>query len=1000
MDGTLIFSTRPRPFPEITRIGNIATPSASYGHERSQTVAGGNMGGSFFRRAAIGALLAFEAVSLDAAQFLIVTRDSNGNWALKEAEEIAINGKPKIRVAGSGQGDSWDSKTIGHLSAEPLDNVSILIRPADGKLYTQPAEGSGWTLVLPDAGSSKAAQSSAEIWRSATITYKSDRKEKAGTPIPLAQFYLVMPGRDAAASAARLATDTSLHKFPGVESAEAFRRRLEFLPAAMKSYPSGSSAQQIRDSLRSDLAGRLAQWSNGDAPVTVMEESLLLNKAVESAFPNDPALADLRKRAAEEKSRLDHKVAILRALHAGRQVDAFLAAYHDFERYDKSFPDLSAARRAHLNDSSLAHVDAARRLRKQGDYAGAIRHLRLAQLRNPEMKEATELLEEVRLEIARLSAQKFAETRRGIDPRSPAQVQLQRRLLLAGQYAADGKQAEAEKALLEAEGIDKDEPKIKLMQAELAFDRGDLGLALALLDLYAGVALTQEDFAEGEKLRAKVQYKLENSRSEERGQLKNLYSEQRFAAALQTAAGGLKLDNEEPEFLYHAGVSACLLRHCPDAAGLLHRYLDLTDSTEGSRDRRLVAMRLLNESERSARPAAPAKGTLSWFSGGPIESGVFYDPASLAFQPKVVRVSASDHLTVNYDWTGNRLQSVHTKYEEKKTGSNIAKVALGVAAASQGLSMPINWRTTGRETNDFYFNYYDDMPQVFNVSRDKTVVKSQTIPIRIPSFGGFGGFGMLGSMAGLGGMFAGGGLKALSGIGGARGFGGIGLPAGLPGMAGMPSGLAGLSGGMAGMGGSTLSSIAGAGALGMSQLSALRQMHPEQSYSIHNDPQGGSTNGTLTLWNNPRLDTRLAYQVTGKRVAVGFSGNHYFHPFAWDAIHLFELDYDDEGRVRHAWELDEPNSPRLDFAWDGKRLLSVIAKSGPSETVVYSRVLNYSGDRLASEAITISGKTSHIQYKYNKQGVLTEADCDADLSLDGRSRKVEFLDETADKGKH
>ncbi|HXK04730.1 MAG TPA: hypothetical protein VMS37_20180 [Verrucomicrobiae bacterium] len=945
------------------------------------------------------AVLALAAISLDGAQFLIVTREVNGNWSLKEADEVSVNGKTKVRMATApaGQADSWDPKVIGHLPAEPLENLALIARGADGKLYTRAADSNGWTLLLPESTNAKTAQSSAEIWRGATIAMKSDRKEKVATPMPFAQLYLVFPGRDPAASAARLATDVSVHKVPGVENPEAFRRMLEALPAAVKAYPSAGSADQIRGFLRSGLAGRLSQWSDGDAPVTVLEECLMLNKAAEAAFPNDAALAALRKQAVDSRKLLDRRVAILRALHAGKQYDAFLAAYREFERYDKSFPDLATARRAHLNDSAVAHVDAARRLRKEGDYAGAIRHLRLAQLRNPELKTAGELLEEVRLEIARLSAQKFAETRRGIDPRSPAQVQLQRRLLLAEQYANDGKQQEAEQALHEAESIDKDEPRIKLMQAQLAFSRGDLGMALALLDLYAGVALTQEDFAEGEKLRAKVQYKLENSRTEERGQLKDLYAGQRFAAALQTAANGLKLDNEEPEFLYQAGVSACLLRHCQDAGGLLHRYLDLTDSTQGVRERRMAAMRLLKLAESDPPPPARGKGPVSWFSGVALDPGVFYDPASLAFQAKVVRISASDHLTVNYEWTGNQLQSVHTKYEEKKTGSNIAKLALGVASASQGISMPVNWKTTGRETNDFYFNYYDDMPQVYNVGRDKTVVKSQTIPIRIPSFGGFGGFGMLGSMAGLGGMLAGGGLKGLVGLGSMRGMGGMSMPGGLAGlgaMGRMPSGVAGISAGMPGMSG-----FAGTGALGLSQLTALRQMHPEQNYSIHNDPQGGSTSGTLTLWNNPRLDTQLTYQVTGKRVAIGFSGNHYFHPFAWDAIHLFELDYDDEGRVRHAWELDEPNSPRLDFAWEGKRLMSVTARSGAAGTVVYSRTMNYAGDRLVSEAITQAGKTSHIQYKYNKQGVLIEADCDGDTSLDGRSRKIEFLDETADKGK-
>ena len=955
------------------------------------------MAAKLIRCAAFGALLALRAASLDAAQFLVVLHDSNGAWSLKEAEELSVNGKTKARIltaASAGSADSWDSKTIGHLAEESLEGLPILARSADGKVYTRSGEANDWTLLLPEATNSKMAQSSAELWRSAALAIKADHKEKAGTPIALAQLYLILPGRDPAAAAARLATDPGLHQFPGVQSGEAFRRMLELLPAIVKSYPTGSTTDQVRDYLRTGLGSRLNEWSNGDAAVTVLEECLMLNKAAMAAFPADQSLAALRKQASDAKSQLDRRVAILRALHAGKQSDAFLAAYRDFERYDKSFPDLAAARRAHLSDSAATHVDTARQLRKDGDYAGAIRHLRLAQLRNPDLKEASEALEEVRLEIARLSAQKFAESRRGIDPRSPAQVQLQRRLLMAGQYAADGKQQEAEQALQEAENIDKDEPKIKLMQAELAYTRGDLGLSLALLDLYAGVALTQEDFAEGEKLRAKVQYKLETSRTSERGELKNLFAEQRFAAALQSAAAGLKLDNEEPEFLYQVGVNACLLRHCADAGGLLHRYLDLTDSTQGARDRRMAAMRLLKQAENPAPPAAASKGPASWFSGAPLGTGVYYDPSSLAFQPKVVRITASDHLTVNYEWSGNQLQSVHTKYEEKKTGSNIAKLAFGVAAASQGLSMPVNWRTTGRETNDFYFNYYDDMPQVFNVGRDKTVVKSQTIPIRIPSFGGFGGFGMLGSMAGLGGMIGGGGLKGLVGLGGMRGLGGgMSIPAGIP------SGLPGLAGRLPTMGGGAFAGIGSSGALGLSQLTSLRQMHPEQSYSIHNDPQGGSTSGTLTLWNNPRLDTRLAYQVTGKRIAVGFSGNHFFHPFAWDAIHLFEFDYDDEGRVRHAWELDEPNSPRFDFAWDGKRLLSVTAHAGSPGTVVYARTLNYAGDRLTSETITQGGKTSHIQYKYNKQGVLTEADCDADLSLDGRSRKIEFLDETADKGK-
>ena len=944
-------------------------------------------------------LIVAACLPIRGAQFLIVSRNSAGAFTLTEADEIFVNGKSKVRAA-STPAESWDSKSIGRLPDEPLANFPLIARSAAGTLHALAADGAGWTLLLPDGSNGKTAAPAAELWRSAAIAIKRDRKEKAATSLSGAELYAILPGADPAASAARLATGAALHKFPGVEDPEAFRRMVEFIPAAVKAYPSGASTDEIRKSVRTAMTARLNQWSDGDAAVTVLDECLLLSRASETAFAADRDQIALRKQAAEAKRLLDRRAAILRALRAGKQAEAFLAAYRDFEPYDKSFPDLAAARVAYLNESALAHVETARRFHRAGDYGSAIRHLRLAQLRNPNLKSAGELLEEVRLEIARLSAQSFADTRRGIDPRAPAQVQLQRRILAAEQLANDGKLAEAEQTLHDAEALDKDEPKLKFMEAKLAYTRGDLGLALALLDLYAGVALTQEDFSEGEKLRAAVLYKLENSRTEERKQARSQYSELHFATALQTAATGLKLDNEEPEFLYQAGVNACILRHCDGAEPLLHRFLDLSDSTTGLRQQRITAMRLLRQSAQGATRPARA-GVTSWFSGAPLESGALYDPASLAFMPKVARISASDHLTVNYEWAGGQLRSVHTKYEDKKTGSNIAKVMLGVAGASQGLSMPINWRTTGRETNDFYFNYYDDAPQVYSVNRDNAVVKSHTVPVRIPSFGGFGGFGLLGSMAGLGGgLLGGGGLKGIAGLaggfGGMRGMGGLAMPAGLMGMPGVAG--VGSMGGIGGIGGGAMGALS-MGSMGLGQLTALRQMHPAQDYSIHNDPQGGSTSGALALWNNPRVDTRLAHLVTGKRVAVGFSGNHFFHPFAWDAIHLFEFDYDDEGRVIHAWEIDEVNPPRIDFAWNGRRLASVTARTNPQGSVVYSRTLNYNGDRLTGETITHAGKTSHIQYKYNKQGALTEAECDGDISLDGRSRRVEFIDETADKGK-
>ena len=927
-----------------------------------------------------------------AGQYLVLIRSTAGSWSFQEAEAVSVNGKDKVRIAGTAA-PSWDSKAIGRLAETQMSAFPVVRRGSGGVLLGRNSATRDWQLLLPEGLKAQSAEPAGKLWAQSVVALRTDRKDKTGSAIRLEELYAIVPGPDAAASALALATDVSLHKSSGVSDSDAFSNMLAVLPTAAKAYP--AAAPKIHEFLAAGMSSRLAEWQQGGAELSVLNDTLALAAAADAAFPSDPALSVVSKQAHQTRTWLDRKAAILRALDAGEQSDAFLVAYREFEIYDKPFPQLAEARRAHLGRSSKAHIRTAARLRAEGDYAGAIRNLLIARWRDPKGPEADQMLEQVRLEAARLSWQKFSETRRGIDPRSPERVQLQRRLLMAEQYANDGKIEEAEKAVEEARVIDKDEPRITLLQARLSVARGDLGRALALLDSFDGIAVTPEDFAEGEKLRAQVQYKIQTSLDKTRTELTSDLDQQRFTAALETSADGLKLDNENPDFLFFAGANACVLRHCDKAAPLLRRFLDLTDSTEANREKRTAAVQFLRDAEaaetKAAAEAADRRTEVSWFSGTPLGRGVYYDPVSLAFQPKVTNIEASDHLNIAYEWAGETLHAVHAKYEAKKTGSNLLRVAGAAAISAGGMPSTIGWRTADRETNDFYFNYYDDVPQVLKVSRDNAVVKSRRIPISIPgvgiAFGGLGAVGALGSLGGIGG--------GLGGLGALGKIGGMGMP-GLGAMGGM-----GRLPGLGGFGGAgILSRLAGAGRMsglsGFSSFASVGQFAPAQNYSVLSDPQGGSSAGFLTLYNNPRLDTRLAYKMTGKRAAVGFAGNHYFHPFVWEGIYLFEFDYDDDGRVRHAWELGNPSSPRLDFTWDGKRLLKVSAHDS-TDAVIYSRTLNYSGDRLTSETITHQGAGSHIEYKYDKQGRLLEADCDADHSLDGRSRKIHFFQD--DKGR-
>ncbi len=81
----------------------------------------------------------------------------------------------------------------------------------------------------------------------------------------------------------------------------------------------------------------------------------------------------------------------------------------------------------------------------------------------------------------------------------------------------DGKITDAEQTLRDAESMDKEEPRLTLLQAKLSsVAKGDLAKAVAYLDNFDGIAVTPQDFAEGERLRASVEYTINTSLNKKR----------------------------------------------------------------------------------------------------------------------------------------------------------------------------------------------------------------------------------------------------------------------------------------------------------------------------------------------------------------------------------------------------------------------------------------------------------------------------------------------------
>ena len=151
----------------------------------------------------------------------------------------------------------------------------------------------------------------------------------------------------------------------------------------------------------------------------------------------------------------------------------------------------------------------------------------------------------------------------------------------------------------------------------------------------------------------------------------------------------------------------------------------------------------------------------------------------------------------------------------------------------------------------------------------------------------------------------------------------------------------------------------------------------------------------------PSLDLPLIEQMTGLQLGYAVAGNRYFHPFAWQKLHLFQLSYDTEGRAVRARAVavhGENNVPDeiLQFRWEGNLLREIgayppLATGEPDLTrLSYRRTMQYGNGGLQSELVETNGRKSKIEYKYDA-GRLVLADCEEDPALDQRSRNVTFI---------
>ncbi len=621
---------------------------------------------------------------------VLVSRSDKG-YQFTDALTITINGKNKVLNLGS---QPQIAGPIGKLPSGKLGGT--LLKDRDSSTVASYEQGA-LEFLLPSGLQKNTAPVPAAIWKTATISYKNPSSGKTAIDVPAEQFVAFLP--EGLAELARICMDTRALEVIGGKG-KAFPTQVEFLSATVKAYPADPAVAPLKSYVEGSMRGRYEQFEGGTVGTDVLAEGLKFAELSQAAYPNDPAQDHLRKALRDRRTWLDRKIAILHSLTAAEQWDAFLLGFHDFENYELAFPDMVAKHREALKQSQQYHHQLASSRQAEGDLGAVVRELQIAISRQPSDGTMQEEAQQAWTNYSRRVAIDRQGKREKLNPGqltavkkylSFAEQDRQANSLdraLANVVSAEGVLSKA----LPAGAVAPESLKVQYKKAEILAAQGRVSEALSTLDDYDKLA-TDEDREPGNELRNQLLHKLTSNLAEVKGQLQKAWDGSRYHQVRDMCVQSLALKKDDADLLYYAGVASLVTRHPQESREYLRRYLQVSDTLDANAEQRARVRHLL---PTIADAGGPEQGEANWLSGKRLPKGVYYCPISLAFQPRIERIDASNKLKVAYEWGGDRLKTIVPEFDKDVHVTDEKKIAFlyddGVpqvaAAAEENETLP------------------------------------------------------------------------------------------------------------------------------------------------------------------------------------------------------------------------------------------------------------------------------------------------------------------------
>jgi hypothetical protein len=612
------------------------------------------------------------------AQSVVVgTRTTDGKISFETVEDFQINGSRKIRLLPE-QSDDVDPNAVRKLAKIDMAQASLLRNDGTGRLVNLNGPRAPRDIVLPENYSLRAPTPSKDVPGRLSLSLVRNKRTKQADLLAPELFVVALFGNT---------PDESVRDF--VSKDWAFANPDEQL-AAMRgfvaSFPSSPATKVFRDSLERRISGALARFEEGGGYSDFLAARRFSELARQS-FPGDAPLLALDDRMTDRIKFIADRPKLLRSLAALGDWDTLLEKYQEFERYESSFPEMQALHQEALEESARMHARRARAFEQRSDYDHASHEASAALVRDPSNREIRKLLGDEKLLASQGEAQSNASRRRILPKGLPAEVRFGNAINYADRAIADKDFKKAQDSIQDAEHENPGAPEIILERAKLLAAQSRNSEALPLLDQYDRLVVDPGEREKGYNVRRQVLYDLDKLKDSTRQQIAALLKDGQYSKLDELLRGALKLDGEDPDFLYQAGVTAAILRDDERAKTVLNEFLAHSNAIGVDPKLRDRARRILAIAQQ---PKALAHKV----------DAPYYDPLSLAFQIPIDNVAGNKvHMTFN--WANGRLESIRTTFDDDKGA--LAYRALVVAGAADSGAVSA---ASSADPGNFFFEYH------------------------------------------------------------------------------------------------------------------------------------------------------------------------------------------------------------------------------------------------------------------------------------------------------